>query len=63
MMFLTALCNHIGVLSRDRVVSGGHGAEFPESPALDLEVIAGTHISKTDGKDGQTDRQKSELGT
>ena len=41
MMFLTALCNHIDVLSRDRVVSGGRGAEFPESPALDPEVIAG----------------------
>ena len=40
-MFLTALCNHIGVLSRGRVVSGGRGAEFPESPALDPEVIAG----------------------
>ena len=40
-MFLTALCNHIGVLSRDRVVAGDRGAEFPESPALDTEVIAG----------------------
>ena len=40
-MFLTALCNHIGVLSRDRVVFEGRGAEFPESPALDTEVIAG----------------------
>ena len=40
-MFLTALCNHIGVLSRDRVVFGDRGAEFPESPALDTEVIAG----------------------
>ena len=32
---------NIGVLSRDRVVSGGRGAEFPESPALGPEVIAG----------------------
>ena len=40
-MFLTALCNHIGVLSQDRFVFGDRGAEFPESPALGTEVIAG----------------------
>ena len=43
-MFLTALCNHIGVLSRDRVVLGDRGAEFPESPALDAEDIAGPQL-------------------
>ena len=38
-MFLTALCTHVGVVSGDRVVSGGE--EFPEGPALDPEFIAG----------------------
>ena len=40
-MFRTALCFNLGVLSRGRVVLGDRGAEFPESPALDTEVIAG----------------------
>ena len=40
-MFRTAVCFHLGVLSRGRVVLGDRGAEFPESPALDAEVIAG----------------------
>ena len=40
-MFLTALCNHLGVLSRGRVVLGDRGAEFPDSPAHGTEVIAG----------------------
>ena len=43
-MFLTALCSHIGVLPRDRVVLGDRGAEFPEGPALDAEVIAGPRL-------------------
>ena len=40
-MFRTAVCFHLGVLSRGRVVLGGRGAEFPESPALGTEVVAG----------------------
>jgi len=40
-MFRTAVCFHLGVLSRGRVVRGDRGAEFPESPALGTEVVAG----------------------
>ena len=40
-MFRTALCFHLGVRPRDRVVLGDRGAEFPEGPVLDAEVIAG----------------------
>ena len=40
-MFRTAVCFHLGVLSRGRVVLGDRGAEFPESPALGTEVVAG----------------------
>ena len=43
-MFRTALCFHLGVLSRGRVVLGDRGAEFPESPALGTEVVAGPQL-------------------